>query len=138
MNAIPTLEDLLAQAKDGGWDWFEALSARFGGNPAERKRLEGELVALQEAAARLIASPDGQRVFGALIKRTLHRPVFLTQPGLTNDDVVRQGAFREGENFIVMQVIRWAAKGRPDEPVTIGEVKDESVSSGRRGRRRRK
>lgn len=138
MNAIPTVDDLMTLARDGGWDFIDALTAKFGGDPRRRKQLEGELVALQEAAARLIASPDGQRVFGELVKRTLHRPVFLTQPGMSNDDVVRQGAFREGENFIVMQVIRWAAKGRPDSPITIGEVKDESVSSGRSGRRRRK
>jgi hypothetical protein len=60
------------------------------------------------------ASPDGKRAMEQLLDQTVRRIVFHVTPGATAEQIALSGAFREGQNQIMTEILKLIAVGRGD------------------------
>lgn len=106
----PSLNALQSAAADG-WDWLDQADKRLSGKrqaPDEAAEARRNLAA---ATARLYATPDGVTVLEAMLDATLRKVAFHTQLGLDPGQVALRGAFREGQNAVLMEILRLKAEG---------------------------
>lgn len=115
-----TLEQHIADLRDGGW---EALERIIEGDPVEKATARRQREATTEADKRSIrtawaafaATPGGRLALQALVDRTLNKSVFLTHLGLSAEQVAIHGAYREGQNFVVLVILNLIRQAH-DEP----------------------
>jgi len=146
MIGAPSVEDLISSAKNADWSWFEKLEVQFGGGAAREKQLEVEARRreLAGAAARVYDTPDGQLLIQSFVDATLLRQVFVTQLGVDPMQAYAYGAFREGANAFVTQLLKLIAEGQSEPAPPSREITDApfvatdpAAKSGRRRSRRR-
>lgn len=107
------LEDIIANAARGGWDWFDRI------DPKIRETVELKLgersqdaETIAQAWAGFMATPGGRKALEALFDTTLRRTVFFTTLGVPSDQVLAFGAFREGQNALAHEIARQIAIGQ--------------------------
>lgn len=103
----------MAQAQD--WSAFDAL------DPALRSEVDPRVAAQEEdlkrqriaaAAAKIFTSPEGELVLETILDKTLRRSSFFAMLGIDPMQVAMFGAFREGQNALVTEILRLIAEGR--------------------------
>lgn len=101
--------NLLAQAKDSGWDFFEGP----GGEQAARERGNVVVNPIAAAAARLAENQDFVWLMEFMADQTLRRVAFVTSGyGFDPAQVALYGSFREGQNAAVFLMFKLIAEGR--------------------------
>lgn len=111
------LEDILASAARGGWDFFDGIDPRIR-QMVELKQGHDQELAKKVARgwAKMLGDPDQLAALEALYDSTLRRATFFVQLGIPSDQVVQFGAFREGQNAVAHEIARQIAAGRGDPP----------------------
>lgn len=121
----PTLEGLLGRFASEDWGtWLGAIDQRLDPQAAHAKQEENKVArqALAHATAKLFATPDGEKLLEHILDKTLRRVAFYTQLGLDPHQTVAWGAFREGQNALVVEIIRLIAEGRNEPPPPARET----------------
>ena len=114
------MEAILAQAAEGGWDFFDLLPADIRDGVKNRVSLEqvrdeetAKLIA--SAWARFARSPDGRKAMEALFDATLRRTVYFVNLGQDAQAMAMWGAFREGQNALAQEIARQIARGQREK-----------------------
>ena len=111
---MPSLNDLINNAKNADWSWFEEAEKRMNQAPSTETKAARQRLA--SAAARIFDGADGELLLQTLIDTTLMRQIFVTQLGVDPMQAHVYGAFREGQNAVVSQILKLIAEGRGDTP----------------------
>lgn len=110
-----SIENIIAGAAKGGWDWFEqadpAVAAAL--NVDQAKAAE-DAKSVASAWARFYRSPDGRKALDLLFDTTLRRTVFFAQLGLDPMSMAVFGAFREGQNALAHEIARQIGLGNAE------------------------
>lgn len=111
-----SMEDILAHAAKGGWDFFDRLPSDL------QKRVSPEQVRDEETAkliasawARFARSSDGRKAMEALFDATLRRTVYFVNLGQDAQSMAMWGAFREGQNALAQEIARQIARGQREK-----------------------
>lgn len=114
-----TVDNMIRQAADNGWDFFEQL---LGGPEGRASSLSPEQLAraqqLSADAASVYATESGRRLIDHLVEITLNRATFTAMLGLPVDRAYGHGVFREGQNAIVFTLLKMIAEGRKETAPT--------------------
>lgn len=115
-EARADIESLMARATAEDWSWLEAVEEKFGVKTPEQRRAKEQAAenrrSLARAAAKIFSTPEGAAVLEMLVDTSLLRTVFVTQLGIDPQQTLAYGAFREGQNALVFQLLRLIAEGR--------------------------
>ncbi len=103
-------EDLIRAAAGADWGWFQDIERKAAARGPNQGTIEARQ-RLAQATARLFASADGEILLEAMLDQTLRRIVFHTQLGIAPDQAVLNGAFREGQNALMVEILRLIAEG---------------------------
>lgn len=107
------LEEIVASAKNGGWDWFGQVDEKVKEKlDLEQAKTAEDQAAIATAWADFAATPGGQKALQQLFDNTLLRTVFFVQLGLDPNSMAVYGAFREGQNSVAHLIARLIAEGR--------------------------
>lgn len=105
-----SIEDLIRGAQSGGWEWFkkfdEQMNARISGDRKPPDPGPDQAEAIRAAWKAFAQSEGGKLALQDLCDRTLNRATFLTHLGLPADQLAIYGAAREGQNAIVLAILR--------------------------------
>lgn len=110
------LQEIIAGAAKGGWEWFDqvdpkvrdALDVAMGKQDEDRK-------AIAHAWADFAATPGGEKALKALFATTLERTVYFVNLGLDIQSMAVFGAFREGQNALAQEIARQIARGQGED-----------------------
>lgn len=112
-----TIEDALKTASSEDWSFMDELEKRFGITPqarTARKRDEDRRKALASAAAKIFATKEGEMVLEWMLDQTFRRFTFAVMQHPDPGQAAFYGAFREGQNAMVLTVLQMIAQGRGD------------------------
>lgn len=115
MNTGQKLNDMMRMASGQDWSMFEALdpAVKDGVDPriAEQEQ-ELERQRICAAAAKIFSTPEGELVLETILDKTLRRTTYFAMLGMDPGSVAMFGAFREGQNALVTEILRLVAEGR--------------------------
>ena len=118
MNGPPTSERFLQSllgSDTGGWEFLNGGVKDPVEIAQDREKEAEERARLAAAAAKVFNSDEGKLVLDAFVERTLLRVSFYSQLGLPADQVGVWGAFREGQNAFVYELLKLIAEGNGEE-----------------------
>lgn len=107
------IEDIIASAAAGGWEWFERLDPKL--RDLVKVKLEQDAEdqkAIDRAWAEFSRTPGGKKALLQLFQATLRRTVYFAQLGLDIQSMAVWGAFREGQNALAHEIARRIARGQ--------------------------
>ena len=108
MTPGASFEQLVRQASESGWDFFEGP----GGEKAAAERGPVNVNPIAGAAARLAENQDFVWLLNFMAEQTLRRVAFVAGYGCKSDEVALYGTFREGQNSAVFLMFKLIAEGR--------------------------
>jgi hypothetical protein len=110
LGQTPSLESLIAQAANNGWEFFNGPYGRPDARGDVSQEQSDRIAAI---AAALYTTPAFKELLAFLAELTLHRVIFLT-PHLGVDPMQNycQGVFREGQNALLFMIFKMIAAGR--------------------------
>lgn len=115
MQANP-LENIIANAAKGGWDWFEKVDPQIREMvDARQAKASEDARSISSAWAWFYSTPQGKKALEALFDSTLRRTVFFAQLGLDPSSMAVWGAFREGQNAVAHEIARQIGLGMNEE-----------------------
>jgi hypothetical protein len=115
MSNGQSLNDMMRLASGQDWSMFDALdpAVKDGVDPRIAKQeQELERQRISSAAARIFSTPEGELVLDAILDKTLRRTCYFAMLGIDPGQVAMFGAFREGQNALVTEILRLIAEGR--------------------------
>jgi len=102
MSAQPSMEDLLKQFADGGW---EALSAATDRTDAEKSRRVDRQRALADDVLWVARTPQGRRVLEFILDNSIRRASWHGDLRFTLEQIAGYGLLREGQNSIAAMLL---------------------------------
>lgn len=102
MNAIPSIEDMLKNFGDGGWEALSAVTDRGAKDKSSREIKQAALAADVLWVAR---SEQGRRVLEFILDNSIRRASWHGDLRFTVEQVAAYGLFREGQNSIAAMLL---------------------------------
>lgn len=115
MSNGQALSDMERLAQGQDWSMFDALdpAVRSGVDPRiaeEEDKLKRQRISA--AAAKIFSTPEGELVLETILDKTLRRTTYFAMLGIDPMQAAMFGAFREGQNALMTEILRLVAEGR--------------------------
>jgi hypothetical protein len=111
-------ENLIRQAGDNGWDFFQNLLEGGQRSSAIAPEALAKAEKIAYAWAQFYNSESGRAAVAHLIELTFERATYTAALGLPMAAAYGHGCLREGQNTIVHLILKMIAEGRKEQQPT--------------------